>query len=133
MEEYKWGDWASGRRHTHSFDVNVRSRTTTTTVPTSNSTEDKEFEVTTSNYPENTFIHGEEIDSEEIMKYDDEYEEYIEHNGSTGFQEYYEEIENNKINARSDIPIYYDEDVEALATEDEASVVVIFNLRDIFS
>ena len=61
------------------------------------------------------------------------YEEYIEHNGSTGFQKYYEEIETNKTNGRSDIPIYYDEDVDALAIEDEASAVVILNLMDIIS
>eukprot|EP00092_Neocalanus_flemingeri_P103739 GFUD01132781.1.p1 GENE.GFUD01132781.1~~GFUD01132781.1.p1 ORF type:complete len:338 (+),score=97.91 GFUD01132781.1:37-1050(+) len=146
MEEYKFGDWLSGNKHSHSFNVNVNLRTTTTistttttltTTVTTTSTTTTFMHTTTSasttteivteeettalpittNHPENSSLHEDDDDSEEVMETNYEYEES---NENHGHQEDQETIDSNKPEGRSDIPIY-DEDVEALAIEDEAS------------
>eukprot|EP00092_Neocalanus_flemingeri_P010708 GFUD01011534.1.p1 GENE.GFUD01011534.1~~GFUD01011534.1.p1 ORF type:complete len:336 (+),score=103.19 GFUD01011534.1:39-1046(+) len=143
MEEYKFGDWLSGNKHSHSFNVNVNLRTTTTTstttvtststtatfTPTTTSasttattteivTEEETTALpTTTIHPENSSLHEDDLDSEEVMETDYEYEES---NENHGHQEDQETRNSNKTDGRSDIPIY-DEDVEALAIEDEAS------------
>jgi len=156
MEEYKFGDWVSGNKHSHSFDVNVRMRTTTatttitttmstittstasttttttssTTSTTAQITTEKESEINTeipteTNYPEEISLHIDDKNYGELIKNEHEYDESIKHHDY--HQEDNESTQTNTTSERSDTPIY-DEDVEALAIEDEASSEVSVGL-----
>jgi hypothetical protein len=131
MEEYRFGDWVSGDKHTHAFDVDVSLRTTTTTTTTSTTTTisttsalsttelslDDEYE---NKSAENTHLN----DDKDLEEYG--YEDSIEHHDYPEHQEDDKMLESNSTDAWSDIPIY-DEYAEALAIEDEAQAAVILS------
>ena len=128
MEEYRFGDWVSGDKHTHAFDVDVSLRTTTTTTTTSTTTTisttsalsstelslDDEYE---NKSAENTHLND-DMDLDEFG-----YADSIERND---YPEDDKMLASNSTDVGLDIP-RYDEYVEALAIEDEAQAGVILS------
>eukprot|EP00092_Neocalanus_flemingeri_P031215 GFUD01033907.1.p1 GENE.GFUD01033907.1~~GFUD01033907.1.p1 ORF type:complete len:304 (+),score=94.22 GFUD01033907.1:37-948(+) len=108
MEEYKFGDWASGSKHSQNISVSVEYKTTTTTLQTTTKTETTEkfieYEV-----PKDD-VAGDKIDEETEAddSSDDEAEVYIE-----------DRIDDITVPANgTDQTVVYDDDIEALPIED---------------
>eukprot|EP00092_Neocalanus_flemingeri_P076628 GFUD01095059.1.p1 GENE.GFUD01095059.1~~GFUD01095059.1.p1 ORF type:complete len:301 (+),score=88.35 GFUD01095059.1:36-938(+) len=106
MEEYKFGDWASGSKHSQNISVSVEYKTTTTTLKTTTKTETTEkYEVTEDD------VAGDKIDEETEANdsSDDEAEVYIE-----------DRIDDIAVPANgTDQTVVYDDDIEALPIEDK--------------
>ena len=86
----------------------------TTLTSSAETATDEEFDETTdlpttTNYADNSMVHEDDVESEEVIQTDGEHEESIEHHGSTQYEEYYEEIDNNKTSGRSADIIIQDE------------------------
>jgi len=111
MEEYKWGDWVSGRKHQHSFDVSIRLRTTTTTTTTTTITT-----VTTTRAPTQTNIEEFEtttdVNFEDLAETTSEYKETIEDD----FESF---------TGRSNIPRYDEIKKEAVVKEEHTAEELI--------
>eukprot|EP00092_Neocalanus_flemingeri_P076630 GFUD01095061.1.p1 GENE.GFUD01095061.1~~GFUD01095061.1.p1 ORF type:complete len:309 (+),score=91.30 GFUD01095061.1:36-962(+) len=113
MEEYKFGDWASGSKHSQNISVSVEYKTTTTTTTTATTLQTTTKTETTEKFIEYEVpkddVAGDKI--EEETKADDsadEAEVYIE-----------DRIDDIAVPANgTDQTVVYDDDIEALPIED---------------
>ena len=156
MEEYRFGDWASGDKHTQALNFDVALRTTTTTTTTTSTTTTTKTPTTATTTISTTSLAYttstiDSIPSTIMVLYDDYDESSVEFttknsvpenkvlDGDSNESEYdnedsinndYEytvhQEDNNNTESRSDMPIY-DHIVEILAIEDETPEEVPFN------
>ena len=109
MEEYKFGDWVSGYKHSQNISVTVQQKTTTTTQQTSPSSK----LITTPILHTTTKIHTQVEDIEGKIADDKsshdsiEHDDNIEHDDSIADDD--KEINQDKV---------YDDEIKALPIED---------------
>jgi len=134
MEEYRWGDWVSGYKHTQLLNFDVALRTTTTTTTTSTTTTTTTTPTTSSQFTEIS-LEPQPTTVPEYDNYDYSLEETTpttptdEDNENSSENHDYKNIESetqdvnsNNTEGRADIPIYNDE-VEFLAIEEAPAEV----------
>ena len=106
MEEYKFGDWVSGYKHSQNISVTVQQKTTTTTTATTQQTSPSSKLITTPILHTTTKIHTQVEDIEGKIANDKSSHDSIEHDDSIADDD--KETNEDKV---------YDDEIEALPIE----------------